>query len=197
MFSALTAMTYTRKLFCSPYPYIHRIYSIGSNINFFIEEVSTREQQNVWEFITDVSAWTVRERHQQQCSYVLVDRQNRVSHYDDVIMGAISSQITSLTIVYSTVYLDADQRKHQSSASLAFVRGIQRWPVNSPHKWPVMRKIFPFDDVIMRNRDRWMGIWVDKRQTVGQRNRLIDWLVDWLQNKCILIMTFLGSEWPI
>ena len=41
------------------------------------------------------------------------------------------------------------QRKHQSSASLAFVRGIRRWPVNSPHKGPVTRKIFPFDDVTM------------------------------------------------
>ena len=55
-------------------------------------------------------------------------------HYDDVIMSAIAAQITSLTIVYSTVYSDADQRKHQSSASLAFVRGIHRGPVNSPHK---------------------------------------------------------------
>ena len=64
-------------------------------------------------------------------------------------MGAIASQITSLTIVYSIVYSDADQRKHQNSASLAFVRGIHRRPVNSPHKWPVTRKMFPFDDVIM------------------------------------------------
>ena len=57
-------------------------------------------------------------------------------------MGVIASQITSFTIVYSTVYSDADQRKHQSSASLAFVRGIHRGPVNSPHKWPVTRKCF-------------------------------------------------------
>ena len=70
-------------------------------------------------------------------------------HYDDVIMGAIASLITSLTIVYSTVYSEADQRKHQSSASLAVVWGIHRGPVNSPHKWPVTRKMFPFDDVIM------------------------------------------------
>ena len=70
-------------------------------------------------------------------------------HYNDVIMGAIASQITSLTIVYSIVYFDADQRKHQSSASLAFVLGIHRGPVNSPHKWPVTRKMFPFDDVII------------------------------------------------
>ena len=61
-------------------------------------------------------------------------------------MGAMASQITSLTIVYST---DADQRKRQSSASLAFVRGIHRAPVNSPHKGPVTRKMSPFDDVIM------------------------------------------------
>ena len=67
-------------------------------------------------------------------------------------MGStIASQITSLTIVYSTVYSDADQRKHQSSASLAFVRGIHRGPVNSPHKWPVTLKTSPFDDVIMLN----------------------------------------------
>ena len=70
-------------------------------------------------------------------------------HYCDVIMGAVASQITSLMIVYSTVYSDADQRKHQSSASLAFVWGIHLGPVNSPHKWPVTRKMFPFDDVIM------------------------------------------------
>ena len=50
----------------------------------------------------------------------------RHNHYDDVIMSAIASQIISLTIVYSTVYSDADQRKHQSCASLAFVRGIHR-----------------------------------------------------------------------
>ena len=64
-------------------------------------------------------------------------------------MGAIASQVTSLTIVYPTVNSYADQRKHQSSASLAFVRRIHRSPVNSPRKWPVTRKMFPFDDVIM------------------------------------------------
>ena len=57
-------------------------------------------------------------------------------------MGIIASQITSLTSVYSTVYSGADQRKHQSSASPAFVWVIHRG-------WPVTRKIFPFDDVIM------------------------------------------------
>ena len=64
-------------------------------------------------------------------------------------MSVIASQITSLTIVYSMVYSDADQRKHQSSASLAFFVGNSPGPVNSPHKGPVTRKMFPFDDVIM------------------------------------------------
>ena len=72
-----------------------------------------------------------------------------LTHYNDVIIGAIASQITSLTIAYSTIYSGADQRKHQSSASLAFVPGIHRSPMNSPHKWPVTRKMLPFDDAIM------------------------------------------------
>ena len=78
---------------------------------------------------------------------------NCATHYRDVIIGVITSQITGLTIVYSTDYSIADQRKHLSSASLAFVRGNHRGPWTSPHKWPVTRKMFPFDDVIMS--DAW------------------------------------------
>ena len=73
----------------------------------------------------------------------------RAAHYSDVIMSSMASQITSVTIVYSTVCSGADQRTHQSSASLAFVRGIHRWPVNFPHKGPARRKRFPFDGVII------------------------------------------------
>ena len=72
-------------------------------------------------------------------------------HYNDVIMSEVASQITSFTIAYSSIYSGTDQRKHQSSASLAFVRGIHLWPVNSPDKGPVTRKMFPFDDIIMKN----------------------------------------------
>ena len=71
------------------------------------------------------------------------------AYYGD---GAMASQITSLTTVYSNVYSGADQMKYQSSAWLAFVRGIHRWPVNSPHKGPVTRKICQFIDVVMVNR---------------------------------------------
>ena len=70
-------------------------------------------------------------------------------HYVDVIMSAMASQTTGVSIVYSIVCSGVDRRKHQSSVLLAFVRGIQRWPVNSPQKWPVTRKMLPFDDVIM------------------------------------------------
>ena len=67
----------------------------------------------------------------------------------EVIMSAMASQITGVLIVCLNVCSVADRRKHQSSMSLAFVRGIHRWQVNSPHKGPVTRKMFPFDDVIM------------------------------------------------
>ena len=65
------------------------------------------------------------------------------------MMSAMASQITGVPIVCSTVCSGADQRKHQCSASLAFVKGIHRSPVDSPHKGPVTRKMLPFDDVIM------------------------------------------------
>ena len=48
-------------------------------------------------------------------------------------MGTMASEITNLDIVYSNIHSDADEKN----------------PVNSPHKWPATRKMFPFDDVIM------------------------------------------------
>ena len=96
-------------------------------------------------------------------------------HYSDVMMGAMASQflfmfnkilsefeseseITDVSSVYSIVSAGADQRQHQSSASLAFVRGIHRWSVSSPHIGPATRKMFPLDEVIMtiQNKSRWM-----------------------------------------
>ena len=77
-------------------------------------------------------------------------------------MNTMASQITGVSIVCSAVCSGTDQRKHKSSASLAFVRGssaslafvrgIHWWPVDSPHKGPVTRKMFLFDDVIMTER---------------------------------------------
>ena len=81
---------------------------------------------------------------------------NTFMHYNNVIIGAIASQVTSLTIAYATVYSSADHRKHQSSASMASVRRIHRWLVNSPHKWPVTRKMYRFDYVIMIKIDHYL-----------------------------------------
>ena len=72
-----------------------------------------------------------------------------IVNYNDVIMNMMASQITSFTIVYSTIYSGKDQKEYQSPAPLAFVRGIHRWLVNSSHKRQVTRKMSPFDDVIM------------------------------------------------
>ena len=75
------------------------------------------------------------------------DMQYVPGHYNDVIMSAIASPASPL---FTQPFIQgADQRKHQSSESLAFVRGIHRWPVYSPQKGPVTQKMFPFDDVIM------------------------------------------------
>ena len=98
-------------------------------------------------------AYNINEKHGEKRNDLLFSRMIKyspsVSHYNDVIMSNMASQITSLPIVYLTVYSGADQRTHQSSASLAFVWGIHRWPVNSQHKGRVTRKMLPFDDVIM------------------------------------------------
>ena len=77
--------------------------------------------------------------------------QSTTIYYSDVTISAMPSHITGVSIVCSTVCSCADQRKHQSSASPAFVRGIHWWPVDSPHKWPVTWKLFPFDDVILES----------------------------------------------
>ena len=74
-----------------------------------------------------------------QYNALLLGFQQMKSHYSDVTVSTMASQIIGVSIVCSTVGPGADQRKHQCSASLAFVRGIHRWPVNSPHKRPVTR----------------------------------------------------------
>ena len=91
-----------------------------------------------------------------QCGLLLLDLAKTSSHassahwhYVEVIMSTMASQITSLTIVCLNYCPGAHQRKHQSSALMAFMWGIHRWPVNSSHKSPETRKMFPSDDVIM------------------------------------------------
>ena len=103
------------------------------------------------EYVHDVH--TLRWRHNERdgvlnnrrlhCLLNLSFNSKLKNHYNDVIMSVIASQITRPTIVYSTVHSGTDQSKHQNSASLAFVRGIHRWPLYTrfrPHS-----VVFHFD----------------------------------------------------
>ena len=145
---------------------------------------NTLKQVLKWAPLVVTPFW-IRRRDDQVCLQQFITSTDH--HYTDVIMGAIASQITTLTIVYSTVYSDADQRKHQSSASLAFARGIHRSPVNFPHKRPVTRKMFPFDDDIMikwsRNLKYMLGhssLSVAPVIMMMKIGLLVDWLIDYL-----------------
>ena len=126
-------------------PRNRRQWNLNRNLNIFTQE-------NAFENVVWKMAAILSRPH---CANTKMDRPRTSGfpeygvHYSDVIMDAIASQIAILTIVYPTVYSSVDQRKHESSASLAFVRGIHRWPVNFPHKGPVTRKMLPFDDVII------------------------------------------------
>ena len=102
-------------------------------------------------------------------------------HYSDAIMSAMPSQITGVPIVYSTVCSGTYQRKHQDCASPAFVRGIRRWPVNSPCKGPVTRKMFPFDDAIM----------ISIRYDVRSNTRVSD--VWWISIPVYVVVSVLGQ----
>ena len=85
-----------------------------------------------------------------------------IHHYNDVIMSLMAYLIISLTIVYPSINSVTDQRKHQSSATLAFGQGIHRWPVNFQHKWPVTREIFPFDNVII------LPTWINSNRSMDK-----------------------------
>ena len=89
---------------------------------------------------------TQTSRQQRPCK----DKQIIITHYNRVIMGAMASQ-TPVSQLFTQPFaqMKIKENKHQSSASLAFVRGIHQWPLNSPHKGPVTWKLFAFDGVIM------------------------------------------------
>ena len=114
-------------------------------------------------------------------------------HYNDVIMGTMAFQITSLMIVYSIIYSRSDHRKHQSSASLAFVRGIHQGPVNSLHKGPVTRKMFSFDDVIMRPV---MIHWAAIQYVLCCKMRDMIWMI-WYIRKCYMYLLLCVTPWAM
>ena len=100
-----------------------------------------------------------------------------LKHYNDVIMDAMASPIASVTIVYSTVYSGWDQRKHQSSASLAFVRGIHRWPVNSRTKGQERGKCFQLSIWWRHHESRWIKcelIWDKIRASIDRAENVLE-----------------------
>ena len=139
-------------------------------INALIQTYSDHKgHQSMEWFSLGCFNWTIS-NHRVQCYGDL---------YCDVIMGTMASLIASLTVVHSTVYSGADQTKHQSSASLAFVQGIHWWPVNSPHKWPVTRRmceecfhlmtslcdIFCKMKSCSKQKHVWFFLWLPKKRT--------------------------------
>ena len=130
----------------------------SSNLNRYYRII--HRPRNLWKNVSNISAGSVPGngvaplRWQDisgYCDDKITSLRPLQCHYNDVIMSAMAAQITGVSVVCLIVCSGADQRKHKSSASLTFVRGIHRWPVNSPHKGPVTRKMFPFDDVIMHS----------------------------------------------
>ena len=88
-------------------------------------------------------------------------------HYSDVIMSTMASHTTGVSIVCSAVCSDASRRKYQSAVSLASVRGIHWWSMDSPHKGPVTQKMFPFGDVIMFIACLWQDKYCDSADMNG------------------------------
>ena len=140
----------SRRSLLQPFVPRQKYRSVRHNSNLVVPVSATRTGLST--LMNDVLVWSTKEYESFTAkqlrsliclvmTYIALLVLNHL-HYDDVIMGVMASQMTSLTIVYSTVYSGADQRKHQSSTSLAFVWGIHWGPVNSPHKWPVTRNFF-------------------------------------------------------
>ena len=93
---------------------------------YFDLRLNKRLSKQPWSWWFETLSWSLW----RQCNELKL-------HYNDVILSAMTFQITGVSIVCSIVCSGADQRKHKSSASLAFVRGIHWWPVSSPNTCPI------------------------------------------------------------
>ena len=99
---------------------------------------------NTW-LLTQILTWKIISN----ASFWLIDGPaTGLTHYSDVLMGVMASQITGVLIICPTVCSGADEKASKLRVT-GRCEGINRWPVDSPHKGPVSRKMFPFDDIIM------------------------------------------------
>ena len=133
---------------------LYEIHSMNILSTFIIEKLYILARKNVcteqYGSVKFTKLWLVCWDvfiNSQFCVYSHVYLSWKQIHYSDVIMSAMASHNTGVSIVYLTVFSGKDQKHYQSFASLAFVRGI--------HRGPVRRKMFPFDDVIM---DLWIFV---------------------------------------
>ena len=108
------------------------------------------------------------------------------THYNDIIMSVMVSQITGVSIVCSIVCSGVDQRKYQSSASLAFVRRIHQWPVDSPHKGPVTENVSIWWRHHVQSTDWWI------LQVFFQKNANLDLVGLWYKS---CHAKFMGPTW--
>ena len=111
--------------------------AIVSKISFRILNFNT--SHNIW-ILLSISIYSGNIKPISALFSLLYD------NFHDCTFQSVLSRLYDWT---RCVYTGTDQRKYQSSASLAFVRGNHRWLVNSPYKGPVTRKMFPFDNVFI------------------------------------------------
>ena len=102
-------------------PVIHSKTNLCGEVRVWLLSPESQNESVLWVWLIDILVLYDKNRYP---IYGVFNFVVICTHYGDVVMGTVASQIISLTIVYSTVYSGADQRKHQSFASLAFVRGI-------------------------------------------------------------------------
>ena len=126
--------------------------SMRIQMNESIKNVIVLKHRPLKSTVTNCVLWAIRVHDchiiLSLCRITVFRSAVEYGHYSDVIMSTMASQITEESIVCAPVCSGAD-KKHQSSVSLSFGRGIYRWPVDSPHNGPETRKIFSFDDIIL------------------------------------------------
>ena len=133
---------------------LNKYFTTQSSCLSFPRSWDAANQENFVKMTIFLYQWTMT------TNSLLYPVNSEMDHYSDVMMSAMATEITGVLIVCSAVCSGVDQRKYQSSMTLAFMRAIHQRPVDSPHKWPVTRKMFPFDEVIL-TRSRIMSLFMD------------------------------------
>ena len=158
MWLLLIFIQYARTCFNLQFCFVLRIFITKQWVILYTKCIQLREQGIFFNLAFHRCLWKSWQLAHRLATFKYYKLRHKAIHYSSVIMRAMTSQISSVSIVCTAVCSGTDQRKHQSFVSLEFARGIHRWSVNSPHKRLVTRKMFPLGDVIMENA-RHIGKW--------------------------------------